>query len=106
MNISEETPIIIYTSDTCTHSWAVERFMKEWSVPVEYRNISRKPEHKEQVMELNKGYASVPTLLFPDGTQMTEPSFKTLRATLGIVEPGLWERIKGFFGGGEVADAA
>lgn len=89
--------ILMYTSDTCTHSWAVERFMKKHAFPVQLINISRSAEARQKVMELNRGYASVPTLIFPDGTQLTEPSFGELKAKLNIQTPSLWSRIRSFF---------
>ena len=93
--------ITMYTSDTCTHSWAVERFMEKHEIPVKLINISRNAEARQKVIELNRGYASVPTLIFSDGTQMTEPSFGELKAKLNIQTPSLWSRIRSLFSGGE-----
>ena len=95
--MSDADKIIMYTSDTCTHSWAVERFMEKHEIPVQLINISRSPEARQKVMELNRGYASVPTLLFPDGSQLTEPSFGQLKAKLNIHTPSLWSRIRALF---------
>jgi hypothetical protein len=50
-------------------------------------------------MAANRGFASVPTLIFPDGSQMTEPSFGQIRAKLGMETPSLLKRIKGIIGG-------
>jgi mycoredoxin len=95
-----EARITLYTSNFCGHSWAIERFMKEHEIPVDLINIDQKPEAREQVMALNNGYASVPTLVFPDGTQLTEPSFRELRAKLDMNSAGLFDKIRDVFGGG------
>lgn len=80
--------IIMYKSNYCPHSWSVERFLNQHEIEVEYVDIDGNPDARQKVMALNNGYASVPTLLFPDGTQLTEPSFRELRAKLDIEEDG------------------
>jgi mycoredoxin len=96
--MAEPTAIILYTSNICGHSWAVERFMKEQDIVVKLVNIDDDPEARQRVMEINRGYASVPTLVFPDGTHLTEPSFRQLREKLGVSKPGMMERIRGVLG--------
>lgn len=91
-------PIVIYTSKFCLHSRIVQNFFKERSFAVEFINIDGNLEARERVMALNRGYASVPTLLFPDGTQLTEPSMRELKTKLGIDDPGVVDRLKGFLG--------
>jgi mycoredoxin len=95
-NMSE--PIIVYTSTYCMHSRSIERFLKQNDIEAEFINIDGDPDARQLVMSLNDGYASVPTLIFPDGTQLTEPSYRTLRAKLGIETPSLVDRLKGSFG--------
>ncbi|RMH00371.1 MAG: glutaredoxin family protein [Chloroflexi bacterium] len=96
--MTKSSRIILYTSDYCTHSWAVERFLEEHEIPVKLLNIDRNPKARKQVMKINNGDASVPTLVFPDGTTLTEPSFGELRYKLGIQTPSLKDRILGLFG--------
>jgi mycoredoxin len=86
--------IVMYTSRFCFHSQSVERFFKSQSIPVEYINIDGNQEARENLMAINRGYASVPTLLFPDGTQLTEPSLGEIKSKLGIEVPGLIDRLK------------
>lgn len=95
---SSKPDIIMYTSSFCGHSWAVERFLKENKVPVKLVNIDKNPKARKKVMDLNRGYASVPTLIFPDGLQLTEPSFSELRSVLGIERRGILDRLGGLFG--------
>jgi len=37
------------------------------------------------VMNINRGYQSVPTIVFPDGTILVEPNWEQLRAKLKTV---------------------
>ena len=90
--------LIVYTSSYCMHSRSVERFLKKNGIAAEYINIDGNPEARQILMSINRGYASVPTVIFPDGTQLTEPSYKSLRAKLDIEEPSLSDRLKGFLG--------
>lgn len=90
--------IILYTSRFCGHSYAVERFMKEHNIPVKQINIDGNPEARSEVMVINNGYASVPTLIFPDGATLTEPSLRQLRAQLNMEQASLAQKLRGFFG--------
>lgn len=90
--------ITLYTSRSCPHSWAVERFLRRHQVPVNQINIDDDPVARETLISLNNGYASVPTLMFPDGTQLTEPSLGQLRARLGIESSGVLARIRAALG--------
>lgn len=97
MTMSDENKIIMYTSHFCPHSLAFERYFAGKGIPVELRNIDGHAENRSHVMALNNGNASVPTLLFPDGSQLTEPSFGQLRQKLNIESKGLVGRIKDLF---------
>ncbi len=92
---SPDKRLIMYTSDFCGHSMAVERYLRQNQVAVELRSIDGDPDARAAVMALNRGYASVPTLLFPDGTQLTEPSLRQLKQKLsGEAAPGILDRLR------------
>lgn len=90
--------VTVYTSSYCLHSRSVVRFLKNNDIPAEIISIDGDHEAREKVISLNKGYASVPTLVFPDGTQFTEPSYKELRDKLNLEKPSLSQRLKGIVG--------
>lgn len=90
--------VTVYTSSYCLHSRRVVRFLQKNNIPTEIITIDGDPEAREKVTALNNGYASVPTLIFPDGTQLTEPSSTELRAKLDLKQPSLTERLRGNFG--------
>lgn len=49
-----------------------------------YINIRQDEAARAIVRELNDGCESVPTLVFPDGSKLTEPSLAVLHEKLGI----------------------
>ena len=87
--------VTVYTSSYCLHSRSVVRFLKKNDIPAEIISIDGDREAKELVMSINNGYASVPTVIFPDGTHLTEPSYKQLREKLDLEKPTLSQRLKG-----------
>ena len=47
-------------------------------------DIDNDTEGARYVQEVNRGYRSVPTICFPDGTILVEPSDEALRSKLGL----------------------
>jgi mycoredoxin len=91
--------ITLYTSNWCAHSMSVEGFLEKNDVTVNMINIDGNKEAREKLIEINGGYASVPTLVFPDGSKLTEPSFGQLREKLDLEPPaGLVDRIRTLIG--------
>lgn len=87
--------ITLYTSRWCGHSRSVEGFLKRNEVGVNKVNIDDDDEARRRLIEMNSGYASVPTLLFPDGTKLTEPTLFEIREKLGMEQPpGITERVR------------
>jgi mycoredoxin len=95
-NMSEK--VIVYTSTYCLHSRSIVRFLKKNNIAAEIISIDGDAEARTKVMSLNHGYASVPTLVFPDGTILTEPSSSQLRAKFKLPQPSLSDRLKGILG--------
>jgi mycoredoxin len=95
MNDSSPEKIILFSSGWCAHSRSVENFLNRNEIDVHKINIDGDDEARRRLIELNNGYASVPTLLFPDGTKLTEPSFFEIRQKLGLEQPpGLADRVR------------
>jgi mycoredoxin len=44
--------------------------------------VEKDPAQMEKVIEINNGAKSIPVIVFPDGTHMTEPSDPDLRKKL------------------------
>jgi mycoredoxin len=87
--------IILYTSRWCAHSRSIEWYLSRNDISVQKINIDGNQEARQELIEINDGYASVPTLIFPDGTKLTEPSLSNLRGKLNLETPvGLKEKIR------------
>lgn len=84
--MSDNNKIRVYGTKWCGHSRVAKRYLSRHEVEYEYIDINEDKEAAEYVMSVNNGNRSVPTLLFPDGTVMTEPSNKEIGAKLGLEE--------------------
>jgi mycoredoxin len=94
-----EGPVILYTSNRCGQSRMVETFLREHVSLLEVVNIDGDPEARSRLIEINGGYASVPTVILPDGRRLTEPPLYRLRQELGIEGRELGERVRRILGG-------
>lgn len=78
----QDKTIKLYAHATCPAIPSVIAMLKGANVAYDYINIHQDETAREFVREVNKGYESVPTLLFPDGSTLTEPSTGTLKNKL------------------------
>ena len=74
--------VILYGKPWCPMMAPVQRSLQASSVDFEYVDVLQDAQAMARVREVNNGYESVPTLVFPDGSTMTEPSGSELRAKL------------------------
>jgi mycoredoxin len=70
---TNSSPIVMYTTAWCPDCWRAKQVMDSMKVEYTEIDITADPEAIELVIQLNKGNRSVPTLVFPDGSVMTEP---------------------------------
>lgn len=77
--------IIMYGTNWCGETRRARRVFDDAKIPYQYIDIDVDMEARRFVEETNHGYRSVPTIVFPDGSIMVEPSAIDLRAKLGIV---------------------
>jgi len=73
---------ILYGTPTCGMLPPVRSQLRRARVPFDYIDISFDGSANARVREINGGNASVPTIIFPDGTTLTEPSDAELAAAL------------------------
>ena len=74
--------IIFYATKWCPDCLRAKRIMEREAVKFQEINIDGNQEAATMVRQLNNGNRSVPTIVFPDGTQLTEPSSSELRQKL------------------------
>lgn len=69
----EKAPVVMYTTAWCPDCWRAKQVMNSMQVKYQEIDITNDEEATELVIRLNNGNQSVPTLVFADGTVMTEP---------------------------------
>ncbi len=74
--------IVVYSTTWCPDCIAAKTVMKAMDVAFEDINIEENPEAASKVIALNNGNQSVPTIVFPDGSVLTEPGVVELRNKL------------------------
>lgn len=86
--------IVLYGSPTCGLVPSVRNALAGAGASYQYIDIARDAEARRRVKEINGGFESVPTIEFPDGSTLTEPTARELAeklATLGFqVHPPSW----------------
>ena len=76
--------IEIFTTRLCGDCIRTKDFLKENDIDFNEIIISGNQEAISKVIEINQGNASVPTIIFEDGTTLTEPSNQELAEKLGL----------------------
>jgi mycoredoxin len=74
--------ITMYGADWCGDCRRSKRFLDSNSVPYNYIDVETDTTASEKVIEINGGMRSIPVILFPDGTHLTEPSDIALKEKL------------------------
>ena len=78
MTSNPKSPIIMYGTDWCPDCISSKFVLNKLKVPYRYINIDQDPEAEEIVRKHNSGSRSVPTIIFPDKSVLTEPSRREL----------------------------
>ncbi len=85
MNETKTYPRVrMYSTTWCGDCRRSKRLLDEHAVPYEEINIDESPEAAREVMRLNRGYRSVPTIVIEGGPTLVEPSNRALAEALGI----------------------
>ena len=77
--------VTMYTTDWCGYCVRLKKLMQREGIPFSEVNIERDDAAAALVMQANGGNRTVPTLLFPDGVALTNPSIDQVKAQLGSV---------------------
>lgn len=76
--------VTIYSTTWCGDCRRSKRLLDTHSVPYTEINIDDEPDAAREVMRLNNGRRSVPTIVIEGGETLTEPSDRELARALGI----------------------
>jgi mycoredoxin len=74
--------IVMYSTTWCGYCRQLKRQFVEHGIAFSEINIEQVPGTAEFVMSVNGGDQTVPTVLFPDGSTLTNPSLAQVRARL------------------------
>jgi mycoredoxin len=78
----EQAQITLYGTTWCSGTWVARRLLDEHQVVYRWVDIDQDTEADAYVKQVNNGYRSVPTIVFPDGSIMVEPSGMALARKL------------------------
>jgi mycoredoxin len=83
MENSSQNEIIVYGTNWCGDTRRARRFLDENNISYHWIDIDQDKEARKYVEEVNHGYRSVPTIIFPDGSMLVEPSTTQLAQKFG-----------------------
>jgi mycoredoxin len=80
--------LIMYTTSWCGYCRNLKRQLARDGIDIAEVDIEHDESAADYVMSVNGGNQTVPTLLFPDGTALVNPSAAQVRARLAEVKAG------------------
>ena len=83
MTATPTAPVTMYTTDWCGYCVRLKKLMQREGIEFAEVNIEHDAQAAELVMQANGGNRTVPTLLFTDGSALTNPSIDQVKAQLG-----------------------
>jgi mycoredoxin len=75
-------PLTMYTTVWCGYCKRLKRQLAAEGIEMTEIDIERDPAAAEFVMSVNGGNQTVPTVVFPDGSALTNPSAATVKERL------------------------
>jgi len=75
---TDEQTIKMYVTTWCGDCRIAKRWFDAHDIPYEYINIEEDDKAAEFVVRVNSGMRSVPTIVFPDGSILVEPTTREL----------------------------
>ncbi|WP_103502487.1 MULTISPECIES: mycoredoxin [Streptomyces] len=75
--------VTMYSTTWCGYCRTLKRQMDREGIPYTEVNIEHDPDGAALVEKANNGNQTVPTLLFDDGSTMTNPSVAQVKQKLG-----------------------
>lgn len=75
--------LTMYTTTWCAYCRRLKSQLAAEGIDMSEINIEEDPAAAEFVMSVNGGFQTVPTVLFPDGSALTNPSAAAVRQRLG-----------------------
>lgn len=76
--------ITVYGGPGCADCRRSKRFLDEHGIDYAWIDLPDDPAAEATVMRLNRGMRVIPTIVFADGSVLSEPSDAELAAKLGL----------------------
>jgi mycoredoxin len=76
--------LTMYTTSWCGYCVRLKTALKASGIAWKEVDIERDDDAAQYVMSVNGGNQTVPTVKFPDGSALTNPSIKDVKAKLGL----------------------
>lgn len=67
-------PIVMYGTTWCPDCTRAKRLLEKKGIQYTWCDIEKDPLARDYVVKVNHGKRSVPTIIFPDGSILVEPS--------------------------------
>ena len=77
--ITTPSQIVMYATEYCPDCHRAKAFFEANNIKYVRVGLEGNEEATEFVMNINKGNRSVPTIIFPNGSVLVEPSWSELR---------------------------
>jgi thioredoxin reductase (NADPH) len=78
------TDITVYGAHWCPDCRRSKQFLGEHQIPYSWVDIEEDPEGEKFVIKKNEGKRIIPTIVFPDGSALVEPTDAELAQKLGL----------------------
>ena len=75
-------PLTVYSTQWCGYCHRLMRQLDREQVGYQVVDIEQDPHAADFVMQVNGGNQTVPTVVFPDGTALTNPSLAQVKERL------------------------
>jgi mycoredoxin len=82
--LDHDRAITVYGTSWCRDCHLAKAVLKLYGLNYVWVDIDREPDAIETILRLNGGYRTLPTIVFPDGRVLVEPSRRELEAALGL----------------------
>ena len=76
--------ITVYGTTWCSDCRRAKQLMDAHDIEYDWTDIDQEPEFQKIVKDINNGRSIVPTIIFPDGSVLVEPSNSELIKKLNL----------------------
>jgi len=73
------TQIVMYVTEHCADCMRAKKYFEANNIPHLRVGLEGNDKATDFVMQVNNGYRSVPTIVFPDGSILVEPNWDELK---------------------------